>query len=636
MNRFYPRLFLLLVVLPIPYSFAYENASPASPILIQPQKTKLAELFAAMLDRDVAAALKNVEDGADGMTEGKTNAVKDEKSFSELLEPKGLEESKSIASDVLRWTADLAGTLGCAYSLPDSKYYRDAQLIPLIETIFEGFEARQTPMGGLLAPPNQDGGRIENYEIAECYESLLSALAMTETGLEAKKRKTYRSMLEKGLQFLLDHQERSVSYRGMIGCGTLALGYAYTGDRKYLEAAKNAWAWLESALGEEGEPAALYDMNLDDAADFLQSLFLYRLMSGDAKTDEKLITGLRWYARLFSPRGVPLAEIGRDPLGADGALTAGMLGALSFYSAREPELAQIASRWLEALMERPSGFTMRRGGGYFLRGALYLRRQETLKAIPYAPYAQLVRGERSLRYLVGKNYQTAVNLIGKSPWNGMQAWSYKGQPPLIYPSLSAQSRARGFGYDSHVMDSALSAPGPCKITPVTEGIDVLITPQGDLVTGYVFSQDATIIVYYQKADRASLELSMQLPICAKANGRQGNLITFQDSEARILLPQESSSAIESSGDDLLLRSPFSGEHFWITFAGPETRSFVRPVGYGLALVHLLDGGKTMNILLNLSKEAFSTEATFPGTSIPIPDMEPFGAAIVEKQGGKDE
>ncbi|RJP23435.1 MAG: hypothetical protein C4527_20235 [Candidatus Omnitrophota bacterium] len=600
-----------------------------SPILIKPQDSRIAELYIALLDRDLDEALKHF-DPQTGMVQVKKSI---NATFEELeTDALNQEERKQLAHhpDYLwsygcsRQTAELAGALAYAYSFPQSKYHKKEETRLHIQAIFDAFASKQAEDGEFVFSPIHYSSVWGTHEMAWRLEPLICAYEIIQSDLTAEHRKRYRAMLEKAMQFLLTHEQSSMTNRGMVWCSVMSLCHRFTGEKRFLDEAERVFQWVRRIFADNGEIREGPGPDLGYSTISLQYLFLYRLMSGNTELDEMLIRSLKWYTRLFTSQAIPLEGMSTRQWQTNGNRVSRILGALTFYADREPSFAQIATRYLQALMESPAGFAIDHGGGYFLRGAEYHVRPQRLETIPYEPYAQLYESDHSLYFLIGRNYQTAVVLRGRQPLKGMQTWSYQGQPPLIFPSKILQSRVVGFGYDSHVMDVGWNLPQDYQYTSVSERIDALIYRQGELISAYLFSQDTTTAIFRSKTGSGYVDWVHHLSLCAEIDQTSENMISFKNSDARILLPNAVPSATAFE-DTLQLRLDFKSEFCWFGFTGPQSSIIVQPVFEGLVLVQINEAGTKQSILFNLSEQPFTKEATFPGTKIHIPPLPAFGA-----------
>ena len=353
-------------------------------------------------------------------------------------------------------------------------------------------------------------------------------------------------------------------------------------------------------------------------------------MSGDIDADEPLVHSLKWITRLCASDGLPLNGVNYWPISFLRTKMANLLGALTYYAGRDPEFAPVATRYLESLMDLPVGFSLEHGGGYFLRGAQYHDRPETLDPIPYQPYLESYSfGNRSHYFLVGKNYQTALDLRSTVPFKGLQTWIYRGQKPIVAPAPNVRSRMLAFGYDSHRMNvPAAGMAVPCYIASVSPDVDIVAVPDETIQTAYIFSRDTTVVVYSQAPGPGLLDWAQYAPVCASVKEIKAGSITFEGTDARLLIPNVVPS-VETQGDGTRIRMRFNSESFWYALVGPQSKSVVKHVLSGVFLVHLNESGRIVNFALNLSSQPFSETMFFPGTSIPVPALEPYDAKVVQ-------
>ena len=281
-------------------------------------------------------------------------------------------------------------------------------------------------------------------------------------------------------------------------------------------------------------------------------------------------------------------------------------------------------------MDLPSGYTLTSGGGYFLRGAQYHQRPLKVEKVPNAPYCDIYQaGRHSLYLLVGQNYQTAVSLRSLSPSKGLQSWRYQGEPPRIAPSIQIRSRIMDFGFDSCRMDSfGDDLTDSHLLTPIRDGLDVLVVPYHDKIIATIFSNDMTVVLYRHPAGEALIELAQASPVCAKIGEMGSHILRFQDSTARFFYPKILP-IVEHFEDCTRIRMRFKSEFFWYAFAGPKSSVVVRPVLFGLVFVQLHELGESTNLLINLSSQPFDHTMMFPETKIPVPAVKPYGATLVK-------
>jgi len=622
----------MLLIAPIGLFISLCTAQSSSPILIQPQDSEVTNLYISLLDRDINEALKSF-DPVTGLLKVRIpeNVSPPESSIESL----SISEKKKIAEDPKyiwsyqesRGTAALAGAMGYAYSIESSRYYKDPTILSYIRAIFKTFGDHQTQEGEFVFSPIHYSTVWGTHEMAWRLEPLICAYEVMHSDFTPGERKAFRVVLDGGIEFLYTHENSSLSNRGVVWCGVMALCTRFTGNPKYLKAADRVFEWVGRLFHESGEIREGPGPDLVYSTVSLQYLFLYRIMSGYESLDAILLRSMKWYTRLFTSNGIPLEGMSTRQWVMDGSILGRALGPLSFYSDHDPFLAQITTRYLEALRELPGGFTLDHGGGHFLRGTQYHKRPNKIKAIPYEPYAQLVVSDHSLYYLVGKNYQTAVTLRGRKPLKGLQTWSYKGQPPLIFPSRKIQSRAIGTGFNSSLMDTSWDTFSPqYRVSSLAQEIDVLVVSQGDLITAYLFSKDTTVVIYHWNGGEMTVDWSAVKPVCAEVDRITGREMTFNDSRARILLNDAVPSLIRNERSSQY-RFHFTGEYAWFAFTGPESSAIVHPLEQGIVSILVKESGAESHIALNLSAKPFVSKEDWLQRPLPILSLSAYEAKL---------
>lgn len=590
-----------------------------SPIYIPVKENKINRLYIAMLDRDIEEAIKRT-DPISGQSAIPIVSVTPENTYARMI---------LTTENPTQWTADLAGALAYGYTIPTSKYYQQAMTLNRIRLILDAFDNLQDERGSLSHELALQEGTIGH---AFLLEPLIQALALVANDLPEEERTRFSTTIDKGISFLAQHAIETPSAEGAIWCGVMALCHQYSGKKEHLDAAQQAYKRIRSMYLPSGEITDLQGLDYYRSLLSIQYLFLYRLMSGDGEADEALVRSLKWYTRLCAVNGLPLTGINYWPLSLVQTKMANVLGPLTYYADRNPEFVPIATRYLESLMDLPPGFSITHGGGYFLRGAQYHDRPDAIQPLPYNPYLEAYsQANRSIYLLVGKNYQTAVNLSGVTLFNGLQIWMYRGEKAIIAPAPQVRSRLVSFGFDSHRMN-ALSTDSTvsCHIESVTDGIDVVTVPDENVQTAYIFSNDMTVVVYRLLPGSSLVDWAQHVPVCAPVNNLTANTMTFDGTSARMLLPNVVP-IIEAQGADIRIRARFNNDFYWFAFAGPRSKAVVKPVLTGVCLIHLDESGQIFNFALNLSDQPFRETMNFPGTDIPVPGLEAYQSQAIQTQ-----
>lgn len=586
---------------------------------LKPQDTKIARLYVAMLDRDIEIALPCL----DATHRLPAQWPKDASGIEINPLPMQLPKNAIIRS------AELASALAHAYCIASSTWYNRPEVLTRIQKIVSEI------LNQSESDPSTNSNGIARNTLADLplLEPLATIDALVSNRFSIEERQRLHSWLLSRMNAVLSNPIRWQNDRGMEGCAILSLAARMTGEAKYQQAADRIVEWFQPLISSSGEYLDPAGLDIDRASRFLRSLFLYRWFGGKSEFDPILVRCLSWYTRLFSTSGVPLVGIQYPSGECYRTLFVQMLGLLTYYATNNPPFNQIATQCMESLLDLPPGFTLEYGAFTFLLGCVYHHLPEKIQTPPYSPYAEIYgESPNSLYALIGKNYQTAIVLSDSNGAKGLQVWSYMGQPPLLFPSPPRFSKTAGFGYDSHQLNvfrnGRSSSP---KMIPITDTVDVLIVPGQGPSSAYVFSYDATIAVHRQPFDDSVFEWILDNNVSALAEKIEANRIRFSKSNAQLILPPDTIPNYEDFDRGVRLRLHFKSEFCWYTLAGPESRSVVQPVHSGLIFIHIKDSKSTLNLLVNLSPDPFKIRINFPGTSVPIPEMDAWSASLIKKK-----
>jgi len=583
-----------------------------NPFIIHPKENIITERYIKMFDRDIENTLKSF-DPQTGLI--KTAVPENGVAIDPAIEKLSLAEKKEIAEKPeyiwsygqSRGTAQLASALAYAYSIKQSRYFQSSETLTIIKQIFRTFFEHQAESGEFVFSSINYSTVFGTHEMAWRLEPLICAYENIKSDLSESDKRSFRIMLNRAMEFLYTNENSSLSNRGVVWCGVMAMCYRFSGEEKYLQAANRTFQWVGRLFNADGEVREGPGPDLIYSTVSLQYLFLYRLMSGDTSLDPLLVKSLQWYTRLFTSSAVPLEGMTTRMWISNGKEVSDMLGALTFYADQDSSFGQIATRYLEALETLPAGFTISHSSAYFLRGAQYHPYVKELNDVPFHPYAKLYKSDHSLYYLYGANYQTAVTLRGRKPMKGLQTWSYKGQPPLIYPTRMSQSFARGIGFDSHLMDAPWDvSPSAYRTSKIEDGLNVLVNATGSLRTAYVFANDLTVVIYHSNESSFTTEWVSYASIAAEFDHIAGQQIFFKNSDATIIFSRAAPAIIQDK-DIVTYRFKSNENSSWFAFAGPESGAQVTPIDQELFLISIKQFGTMTKILLNMSAESITPD-----------------------------
>jgi len=409
------------------------------------------------------------------------------------------EERKKFVDDpkyswcygVGRGSAALIGVFGQAYGLEGSAYHRDPRLLEYVKSGFETFLAHQDTTGEFIFCPVRFSTVYGAHEMSWRLIPLILAFKGVEDSLSPAERRRYFGMLRLGMDFLLASNYRSLSNRGCVWAGAMALSYRVAGDERYLEAAKERWGEVRRIFQPSGEVLEGQGPDHNYSPISFLYIFLYRVMSEDPSPDTTLMRSLDWFVKMYTDAGLPIEGMSTRGWMDSGKRLQYLLGALEYYAPRRPYYAALAGNILGVM--RSEGIPILMGGWPILAAAAYYDPQVKAKPLPgrLRSYLDLFSSERSVYALVGKrNYRTAVVFKSRLPLKGLQVWAWNGRAPAIYPAEDAVSAVLFGGKSSAEIDMMLD-----NSFQVSRGdLDILTFYQMGLYTTWVFSPYSTVVI----------------------------------------------------------------------------------------------------------------------------------------------
>jgi hypothetical protein len=585
-------------------------AAQDSVLTITPQDSVVARLYVAMLDRELEQVLPAIRSSfnlPESYRLGKYDYVY----------PNWGDEPEEEKEPVWLARAQAAEALSFAWRLPSSSSYRSPETLELMRKLLQDFNQTEARFSG-RSP----------LETAQVLKSLIFACHNVQEALPETERNACRSTIEEGLQQLLDHPRSGESQETLAFCCALALGGVFTGEAGYTEAAAQAFQSAQGMFQASGAVLEEGDPDLYSAVLAVEQLFLYRWISQREELDPPLLASLRWITQFFTFRAVPLEGISARHWLHNGAILLRLLAPLTYAAGQEPDFAQLATRYLETFSQGEQSRFIFPCLATFLAAAQFHTVPQELTPLPYQPYSGIYQENDTYYFTIGRNYQTLIPLRSRLPLKGMQTWSYKGQPPLILPEFSIPSRAEGHGFLSSELDLSWRRPPEVRHSRLSPEIETLLLKQGELYTAYIFTTDTTVVIYRKTAGQAAVEWVGAQPQAARLKTVSEQLVTFQESDARIFLPNLTPSTPPAESAQRL-RFAFNNDFCWFTFAGPQSAAIVRPVTQYIVFIHVQEGEQKHNLVINLSPEAFSQRLKFPGTEITVPHLPAWGSALME-------
>lgn len=575
--------------------------------VIQPQDTKLSRLYIAILDRSIDTSLPLLDPVTLTLD---SDPLLDRKRI-QTADPLWL-LSQSSSLKTVRFTESLA----YAYTIPYSKYYQSQEILKRIEAILERYISTYQQVGAIGLPAHP----IRSVETALHLESFIMIHMLLGQKIDRAVEKRFEAFLNDYAEFLYHFRFRTQSTESMIGCAALALCGHHLKNSRYRQEADAIFEWLHPLIHKDGSADRLTGHDIYRTTLFLKHFFTYSLITQNDEYYQTMARMLRWYTKLMSYYGIPLTSFSNIPEQEVETLTSPMIGPLAFYAEHDSSFSQFALRYLESAMNADDNLFIQQGSFHFLLGAMAHRYPASLRMPPYDPYFfKSLPTDESFYLLVGKNYQTALTIQSQRPFLGIQAWSYRGEPPLIYPTMEDQTGVQGMGYSSNDIEPLSYVIHSHQIPETNQTVDIITVQYRQIIKSFIFSNDTTVVVFRQFGDIAWLNLIRQPDLCPPIEEITGGMIRFKGMKSKILFPSQIP-PVDLQPETIRIQFQFNSPFCWYSLAGPQSYTFIKPVQDGLVFVHINESNQTLNFLLNMSASPFTLPAKFPGTEIPIPPM----------------
>lgn len=373
----------------------------------------------------------------------------------------------------IRQATSFTGYLAFCWANPWSRYHHDPRLLRQVKARLLGFAELQQPAGALVlrtrrmladldVDTDPDRPIRESHGNSWYLEPLILAAWWIDGELAPADRVRIAGMVRRAADMHAAIPIDETNNRGVIRNAILCMAGQYLHDHHLVRIGiadfhKKPVLVFNDKDGQINEgtgPDANYS-----GTSFIYA-YLYRLFSGDAGIDPKMIDALCWATWVFDPRGhiTLFGASTRVPFGADNKIV-DFLPALERYADTHPPFSWLIDNgYLEgkklggcfhavspliwamlehngkAPVEDPAWFAHRNLKAY------------NPKAGPELMYTN--EGYATLYFLFRADYHASATIIGRSPYKGFQHWSCRREPPVIWPTDSHASKSRMWGIDT--------------------------------------------------------------------------------------------------------------------------------------------------------------------------------------------
>lgn len=267
---------------------------------------------------------------------------------------------------------------------------------------------------------------------------------------------------------------------------------------------------------------------------------MYRLLSGRAHLDERLVAAQKWFIAWLTHSGWPLASAASVRHAPPQALACDLLPGLELLAEREPFFDTLADRLLDAGREHEQGHCLHP----FIWAMLSHRPRPAVPAPDWYRHHEGHFEHQAVQYsLIQHQYQVGVTWRGIHPGRGLQTFAHGEEAPIIHPAGGIVSTILAGDIDTAQTNVAA---GPCgwELLRRTGGpgdgyepaspATVVLTRKGTLWECLVFTPAAVIhVAGGVQAMRARwvLHATPESPARCEARAR---LVTFAGRAGRMV------------------------------------------------------------------------------------------------------
>lgn len=369
----------------------------------------------------------------------------------------------------LRKATAITGLMAFCFANPWSTFHRDGRLLRHVKARLRAFAT--TDQEGIfcfrdqIGPP---GGSNQRHDARESHgnswylEPLIYAALWVGQELTAGEKEIFDEAVRRAANMHAAVPLNEMNNRGVIRQAILALAGRYLGDSQLIRQAIHdfhrepirVFNRRDGQINEGTGPDANYS-----GTTFVY-LYIYRLFSGDASIDDRMVDALRWFTWISDPHGIVtlFGASTRKPF-CDDTKVGDYLPGFERYAARQPHFGWLLENGYLAGKElgeahhcvSPLIWAMMEHGKHPVRcdeGWFNRDRIKNYRPVAGPEFMYTNEGYTTLYFVLRENYHATTTLMGRSPYKGLQHWSYRDEPPVIWPTISHASRTRSWGLDT--------------------------------------------------------------------------------------------------------------------------------------------------------------------------------------------
>ncbi|MDA0839930.1 MAG: hypothetical protein O3B01_20295 [Planctomycetota bacterium] len=474
-----------------------------------------------------------------------------------------------------RGSAAMLGRFAFCLTQQSSRFFQSTELLDVLRAGLRSYQEKQLPSGEFAFCPVRYSTIYGTHEMAWRLEPLLCAFLWAGELLGADEHATIEAMLRAAAEFLLGNVCTDANNRGAVWSAITSLCGHWLGDERYLQAAAYNWEPCRREMmtpsgqvAEQGGPDGNYSYT------GFSYVYLYRIYSGDASLDECMVKALRWFLLTHTRSGFPFEGTSTRKRIVLNRTRMDIVPALLMYADREPWFKVMADQILDKEQARGSA-----AGGHMISPLIWMMLGAS--EVPEGDVEEPAwHREGSLdcrmdvtRYILyRRSYQTSLNLRSLQPMKGIQTWALGDEPPIIHPGKAVCSRTMAWGIDTAAMNVS-SRPMAANFYDFAGGRDPIswtYLRQESLWTGFIFTNDATLVIYDGEATPRISQWAVNLAAVSEPRINEG-VVAFNNLRGRLSFLCKSP-VLKESGEEGVLFLEFETQDAEITifaFGSPE-------------------------------------------------------------------